>query len=179
MWFDDIGHVRGHLNLWILKLYKILLKERIFHWDLKFLECSTHEIHKIKCPTNKNDYTVYFHINMVNKASYLRLLTSFLCYMYLHIIQCLLDFIILNCQGLPYWYVLLFIISVICFVELNFIMQWLTQLPSYLSNVIYLKNNQSCWDQFLNLFSCSDCLSVFIMKSLIKSNNFMPLKLIF
>ena len=24
-----------------------------FYWDLKFFGCSTHEIHEIKCPTNK------------------------------------------------------------------------------------------------------------------------------
>jgi len=44
--FDDIGHIQ---------LYAIL---QLFHWDLKFVDCPTHQIHEIKCPTNKNDFTV-------------------------------------------------------------------------------------------------------------------------
>jgi len=32
--------------------------EQIFCWDFKFMDCLTCEIHKIKCPTNKIDFTV-------------------------------------------------------------------------------------------------------------------------
>jgi len=31
--------------------------------DLKFVDCPTNEIHKIKCPVNKNDFTVSAHVN--------------------------------------------------------------------------------------------------------------------
>jgi len=37
--------------------------EELFRWDLKFVDCSTHEIHEIKCPTKLNDYTVYTKVN--------------------------------------------------------------------------------------------------------------------
>ena len=30
----------------------------IFHWHPNFWVCPTHKLHEIKCPTNKNDYTV-------------------------------------------------------------------------------------------------------------------------
>jgi len=40
--------------------YKIIhnVTKLMFCWDLKFVDCPTHEIHKIKCPMNKNDSTV-------------------------------------------------------------------------------------------------------------------------
>jgi len=56
-------------NMWTLeiidlKLYAILLKwivlynSEVFCWDLKFVDFLTHEIHKSKCATNMNDFTV-------------------------------------------------------------------------------------------------------------------------
>ena len=33
----------------------------MFCWDLKYVGCPEHEIHKIKCLTNKNNFTVYCH----------------------------------------------------------------------------------------------------------------------
>jgi len=42
-WFEDDGHVRGHLNLWIFKLYtQILNCLKNNCWDPKFVGCPTH-----------------------------------------------------------------------------------------------------------------------------------------
>jgi len=47
-WFDDDGHVRGNLNLWIFQIKHTPIK-----LNLHFVECSTHKIHEMKCPINK------------------------------------------------------------------------------------------------------------------------------
>jgi len=31
---------------------------KYFYWVLDFVDCPTHEKHEIKCPMNKNDFTV-------------------------------------------------------------------------------------------------------------------------
>jgi len=54
-----IGLVHGHLNLWISQYMQYYLSVEAFCWELKFVYCPTHEIHKIKCPTNINDFTVF------------------------------------------------------------------------------------------------------------------------
>jgi len=51
MWFYDDGHVCGHLNLWIFKLYTKLFNQ-YFVGDFKFVDCHTHKIHKIKSLMN-------------------------------------------------------------------------------------------------------------------------------
>ena len=33
----------------------------MFCWDLKFKDCSTHEIHKIKCLMDENNFTVHVY----------------------------------------------------------------------------------------------------------------------
>ena len=37
--FDDIGHVRVHLNLWTWKYMQYYLSEYVFCWDLNFVYC--------------------------------------------------------------------------------------------------------------------------------------------
>jgi len=41
-----------------LKLYAILLENMYFVWEPNLMDEPTHEIHKIKCATNINDFTV-------------------------------------------------------------------------------------------------------------------------
>jgi len=43
---------------------KYYLSEKIFNWDLKFVDCLIHEIHEIKCPPNKNDFTFLYLVNV-------------------------------------------------------------------------------------------------------------------
>ena len=43
---------------------KFYLSEKIFNWDLKFVDCFIHEIHEIECPTNKNDFTFLYLVNV-------------------------------------------------------------------------------------------------------------------
>ena len=31
--------------------------ELVFHWDVKFVDCPTNEMHEIKCPANKKGFT--------------------------------------------------------------------------------------------------------------------------
>ena len=57
-WFDNNGHVYGHLNLRISNNFKYFLSEQIFCCNIKIVDYSTHKIHKIKCSMNKNDFTV-------------------------------------------------------------------------------------------------------------------------
>ena len=46
--FDNIGHVRGHLNSWISDYIQYYEAKQLVLWDHKFVDCPTHEIHEIK-----------------------------------------------------------------------------------------------------------------------------------
>ena len=48
MWFDGIGHV----------------------WELKLMDCPTHELHEIKCPTNINNFTYVIYMKMTLDRHY-------------------------------------------------------------------------------------------------------------
>jgi len=44
---DDIVHVCGHLKSWISYYMQYKLIDQLFYWDIKFVDCPTHEIHEI------------------------------------------------------------------------------------------------------------------------------------
>jgi len=57
LWFKRMDMF---MDIWIhgfqTKL-NIIEVNKIFHCDIKFMNCLTHKIHTIKCPMNKNDFT--------------------------------------------------------------------------------------------------------------------------
>ena len=60
MCFHDDRHVRGtFIDFQIKHNYYI---KSTMRWNLKFVGCPTHVIHKMKCPTNKNNITVIQHV---------------------------------------------------------------------------------------------------------------------
>ena len=40
----------------------------MFYWNLKFVDCHTHEKNDVECPMSKNDFTVsqQYHTNCAN-----------------------------------------------------------------------------------------------------------------
>jgi len=71
------------VNTWICGFHYIRnitkVKSKVFRWVLKFVDCLTHEIHEIECPTNINDFTsrrclffvafLMFRAQLVSKTS--------------------------------------------------------------------------------------------------------------
>ena len=47
-----------------------ITKTYIFYWDLIFVVCPTHEIHKIKCPTNINKILHCFDRRFLRRRKY-------------------------------------------------------------------------------------------------------------